>query len=408
MTLDMAALRARFPILKRQIRGRTLRYLDNAATAQMPDVVLDAVREHDALHRANVHRGVHKLAEEATEAYEAARDAVAAWLNASRDEIVFTSGATAALNLAAQSWSQSLAAGDEILLTELEHHANIVPWQLAAERRGLVLRAIPATEDGRLDLAALPDLVGPRTRMIAATHVSNVTGAITDVAALVAAARGCGARVLLDGSQRAPHGPVDVQALGVDFYVFTGHKLFAPTGIGALWARREILAEMPPLLGGGEMIRRVTLARSTYADPPRRFEAGTPPITQAIGLGAAIRWLAGLDWDAIAAHELSLTQRLLDGLETIAPVRVIGPTGLQQRLGVISFDVHGAHPHDIAQLLDAAGIACRGGHHCAQPLMDRFDLPGTTRASIALYNDIADIDALLTALDAAIRHLTRP
>jgi cysteine desulfurase/selenocysteine lyase len=405
MSLDVAALRAHFPILSRRMRGHALRYLDNAATAQVPTAVLDAVRAHDAMHRANVHRGVHKLAEEATQAYEGARAALARWLGAPSDEIVFTSGATAALNLVAQSWTRRLAPGDEILLTELEHHSNIVPWQLAAERQGLVIRAIPATDEGRLDLGALPRLAGPRTRLIAATHVSNVTGAVSDVAALVDAARACGARLLLDGSQRAPHGPLDLPALGADFYVLTGHKLYGPSGIGALWARREILADMPPFLGGGEMIRRVTLQGSTYADPPRRFEAGTPPIAQAVGLGAALGFLAALDWSDIAAHEAALTQRLLDGLAADRRIRVLGPPGLQGRLSVVSFDMDGAHPHDICQILDARGVACRGGHHCAQPLMDRFDLPGTTRASIGIYNDAADIDALLDGLGEAARRL---
>jgi cysteine desulfurase/selenocysteine lyase len=405
MSLDVAALRAHFPILSRQVRGHALRYLDNAATAQVPAAVLDAVRAHDAMHRANVHRGVHKLAEEATQAYEASRAALAGWLGVASDEIVFTSGATAALNLVAQSWTRRLVPGDEILLTEIEHHSNIVPWQLAAERQGLVIRAIPVTDEGRLDLDALPRLTGPRTRLIAATHVSNVTGAVSDVAALGAAARACGAKLLLDGSQRAPHGPLDLPALGADFYVLTGHKLYGPSGIGALWARREILADMPPFLGGGEMIRRVTLQGSTYADPPRRFEAGTPPIAQAVGLGAALGFLAALDWSDIAAHEAALTQRLLDGLAADRRIRVLGPPGLQGRLSVVSFDMDGAHPHDICQILDSRGVACRGGHHCAQPLMDRFDLPGTTRASIGIYNDAADIDALLDGLGEAARRL---
>ena len=405
MTFDPAALRAQFPILARRVRGQPLHYLDSAATAQVPLAVLDAVRTHDAMHRANVHRGVHALAEEATQAYEAARGAVAGWLNVAPDEVIFTSGATAAINLVAQSWTRSLSPGDEILLTELEHHSNIVPWQLAAERQGLVLRALPATAEGRIDLAALPAMVGARTKLIAATHVSNVTGAVTDVAALVAAAHSCGAKLLLDGSQRAPHGPLDIPALGADFYVFTGHKLYGPNGIGALWARREILAAMPPFLGGGEMIRRVTIERSTYADPPRRFEAGTPPIAQAIGLGAAIGFLSTLDWSAVAAHEMSLTQRLLDGLAADRRIRIFGPAGLQSRIGVVSFDMEGAHPHDICQILDARGVACRGGHHCAQPLMDRFDLAGTTRASIGIYNDASDIDALLDGLDEVARRL---
>ncbi len=405
MSFDPAAIRRLFPILARDMRGHRLHYLDNAATSQMPSMVLDAVRDHDARHRANVHRGVHGLAEEATQAYEAARGDVARYLNVPSTEIVFTSGATAAINLVAQSFTQLLARGDEILISELEHHSNIVPWQLAAERHGLVLRAIPAGVDGRLAMDALDSLVGPRTKLIAVTHVSNVTGAISDVARLAAAARHVGAKLLLDGSQRAPHGPVDVAALDVDFYVLTGHKMFAPNGIGALWARHDLLHAMPPFLGGGEMIKRVTIARSTYADPPRRFEAGTPPIAQAIGLGAAARWLMTLDWEAVAAHELGLTQRLLDALGEDQRLRIVGPTGLQGRLSVVSFDLEGAHPHDICQILDSYGVAVRGGHHCAQPLMDRLDLAGTTRASIALYNDASDIDALVDGIGAAARRL---
>jgi len=405
MNFDAAAIRAQFPILAREVRGHRLHYLDNAATSQLPAAVLDAVRDHDAQHRANVHRGVHKLAEEATQAYEAARDEVARWLNVPANEIVFTSGATAALNLVAQSYARLLAPGDEILLSELEHHSNIVPWQLAAERHGLTIRAIPATDEGRLDLAGLPALLSARTKLIALTHVSNVTGAVTDVGAIVQAARAVGAKVLLDGSQRAPHGPIDVAALGVDFYVLTGHKMFAPNGIGALWARGELLAAMPPFLGGGEMIRRVSFAGTTFAEPPRRFEAGTPPIAQAVGLGAAIRWLSQLDWQEVAAHELALTQRLLDGLANDKRLRVLGPQGLQQRLSVVSFDLDGAHPHDVCQILDSLGVACRGGHHCAQPLMERFDLAGTTRASIALYNVASDIDALIDGLGETRRRL---
>ncbi len=405
MSFDPATIRALFPILARSIGGHRLHYLDNAATSQMPAMVLDAVRDHDAQHRANVHRGVHALAEEATQAYEAARGEVARYLNVPPAEIVFTSGATAAINLVAQSYTQLLGRGDEIVISELEHHSNIVPWQLAAQRHGLVLRSIPAGLDGRLELNALDGVIGPRTRLVAVTHVSNVTGAVSDVARLAAACRSVGAKLLLDGSQRAPHGPLDMPALGADFYVLTGHKMFAPNGIGALWARHDLLHAMPPFLGGGEMIKRVTLARSTYADPPRRFEAGTPPIAQAIGLGAAARWLMGLDWTAVAAHELGLTQRLLDALGADRRIRVIGPAGLQGRLSVVSFDLAGAHPHDICQILDARGVALRGGHHCAQPLMDRFDLAGTTRASIALYNDTGDIDALADGIGETARRL---
>jgi cysteine desulfurase/selenocysteine lyase len=401
VSFDLAAVRAEFPILAREVRGKRLHYLDNGATAQMPRAVIDAVAHHDANHRANVHRGVHKLAEEATQAYEAARAIVARYLAVAANEIVFTSSATGAINLVAHSFGALIPAGSEILVSELEHHSNIVPWQLLAERRGLVLRAIPATAEGRLDLDALLQLISPRTALIAVTHVSNVTGATTAVRKLVETAQRVGACVLLDGAQRTPHGPLDIPALGVDFYAFSGHKCFGPNGVGVLWAKRALLEAMPPFLGGGEMIKRVTIERSTYADSPRRFEAGTPPIAQAIGLGAALDWLMKLDWSAVAAHEAKLTQRLLDGLARDRRIRVVGPMGLQDRVGVVSFDVAGAHPHDVCQVLDAEGVALRGGHHCAQPLMDRFDLPGTTRASIALYNDESDIDALLRGVSLA-------
>ncbi len=404
MSLDLAAIRARFPILSRRIGDAPLHYLDNAATAQIPDVVLDAVRHFETTSRANVHRGVHRLAEEATTAYESARETIARYLNVAPDEVVFTSGATGAINLVAHSFGDGFSPGDEVVITALEHHSNIVPWQMLRDRRGIVLKWIPVTAEGRLDLSVLDRVVTDRCRLIAVTHASNVTGAVTDVGAIVAAARKVGARVLLDGAQRAPHGPIDLPALDVDFYVLSGHKMFAPSGVGVLWGRRSLLEAMPPFLGGGEMIRTVTLDRSTYAAPPHRFEAGTPPISAAIGLGAAAQWLMTLDWPAVSAHELRLTQRLLDGLPKAA--RVVGPTGLQERLPVVSFAVDGAHPHDICQMLDRRGVALRGGHHCAQPLMDHFGIPGTTRASIALYNDVADIDALLEGLDDAIRRLT--
>jgi cysteine desulfurase/selenocysteine lyase len=274
------------------------------------------------------------------------------------------------------------------------------------ERRGVVVRVLPVTDEGRLDTAALDGVVTPRCRLIAVTHVSNVTGAVTEVAPLVEAARAVGARVLLDGAQRTPHGPIELSALGVDFYAFSGHKMFAPTGVGVLWARRDLLEAMPPFLGGGEMIRSVGFERTTYAPPPHKFEAGTPPIAQAIGLAAACDWLTGLDWPAITAHELALTQRLLDGLDGFAGARVIGPPGLQDRVGVVSFDLAGAHPHDVCQILDRHGVALRGGHHCAQPLVERFGLAGTTRASIVLYNDDADIDAFFEGLEEATRVLT--
>ncbi len=411
MRFDPATLRRQFPILGREINGRPLHYLDNAATAQTPQSVLDAVAAHESRHRANVLRSVHALAEEATEAYERARADLATYLNAaSPEEIVFTSGCTGAINLVAHSFGAGLAVGDEIVISQLEHHSNIVPWQLLRDRRGITLKALPATADGRLDTAALEHVVGDRCKLIAVTHASNVTGAETPVHAVVAAARGVGAKVLLDGAQRVPHGPVDVRALGVDFYACSSHKMFGPNGVGALWARAEILADMPPFLGGGEMIHRVTLADTTYAEPPHRFEAGTPPIAQAVGFAAAARWVAGLDNAAVAEHLQRLAGRILDGLAAIdrgrGRIRVIGPTGLQERLPVISFDTAGAHPHDICQILDVHGVALRGGHHCAQPLMDFFDITGTTRASLAAYNDEADVDAFLEGLEDALARLT--
>jgi cysteine desulfurase / selenocysteine lyase len=403
MSFSAAAVRAEVPILA----ATGLHYLDNGATGQMPRAVLDAVATHETTSRANVLRGVHRLAEAATEAYAQAREDVASYLNvANPDEVIFTSGTTGAINLVAHSFGDQLEAGDEVVISVLEHHSNIVPWQLLKARRGIVLKALPATAEGRIDVSALDCVITRKTRLVALTHVSNVTGAVTDVSAVVAAARAVGAVVLLDGAQRVPHGPVDLAALGVDFYAFSGHKMFAPNGIGCLWGRMDLLDAMPPFLGGGEMIRTVSLEHTEFADVPHRFEAGTPPIAQAVGLGAAARWLGGQDWPAIAAHEMRLTGKLLDGLSTMPKAKLFGPSGLQARAPVVSFDVPGAHPHDICQMLDADGVALRGGHHCAQPLMEAFDLAGTTRATIALYNDDSDIDALLTGLDKAIGRLT--
>ncbi len=407
MSFDPHAARADFPLLRRD-HEPALHYLDNAATAQVAAPVLEAIHAHETTSRANVLRGVHRLAEAATEAYGTARETVACHLNAvDPDEIVFTSGCTAALNLVAHAFGATLAPGDEVVISELEHHSNIVPWQMLRDRTGIGLRVIPVTEEGRLDLTLLPDIVGPRTRLIAVTHASNVTGALTEVGPIVDAARAVGARVLLDGAQQVPHARVDVQALGVDFYCFSGHKVFGPNGIGVLWARRELLADLPPFLGGGEMIRRVRLSETTWAPPPQRFEAGTPPIAQAVGLGAALRWLGRHDIDAVGRHLEALTQRLVEGLHTLGTerVRVLGPGSGHPRGPLVAFDVPGAHPHDIAQLLDGHGVAVRGGHHCAQPLMDAYDLAGTTRASLALYNDAADVDACLEALETALRKL---
>lgn len=398
MTAPATDLRAQFPLLA----AGEMHYLDSAAMAQIPQAVLDAMQAHETMHRANVHRGVHRLAEAATAAYEQARTELAAYLGvADPGEIIFTPGCTAAINLVAASWGGLLAAGDEIIITELDHHANIVPWQMLAQRRGVVLRVLPVTDEGRLDLARLPALLGPRTRLIAAPHVSNVTGAISDVVNLAAAARSCGAKLLLDGAQAAPHGPLDLPGLGCDFYALSGHKLFGPTGIGVLWARAEILSDMPPWLGGGGMIRRVSFAETLYAPPPQRFEAGTPPITQAVGLAAACRWAAALDWPTLAARERDLTQRMITGLEA-AGATLLGPRGTEGRHGVVSFTLPGIHPHDIAQILDRHRVAVRGGHHCCQPLLARFDLAAVTRASLAPYCDAADITAFLIGINDSI------
>jgi cysteine desulfurase/selenocysteine lyase len=407
MAFDPQRLRAEFPILATHPGGRPLHYLDNAATAQLPRAVLDAVARHETENRANVARGVHTLAERASMAYEDARATLAQYLNArSPDEVVFTQGTTAAINIAAQGLGARFQPGDEILLSELEHHSNIVPWQLLRERTGIVLRVLPVTDDGRIDLGALDRVLTKRCKLVALTHVSNVTGAVTDTATVVAAARGVGARVLLDGAQAVPHGPVDVQALGIDLYALSGHKMFAPNGIGALWARAEVLAEMPPVFGGGSMIRHVAFEHTSYADPPKRFEAGTPPIAQAVGLGAAARWIEALDREGVVAHELRLTGRILDGLAAIPRARVIGPLGLQGRRGVVSFALEGVHPHDLCQWVnDRFGVALRGGHHCAEPLMRRFGLDGTSRASLAPYNTDGDIDALLEGVADAVRRL---
>ncbi len=395
-----AALRTRFPILT-----PGLAYLDSAASAQTPDIVLEAVRHFETTSRANVKRGVHRLAEAATESYARARRQVASYLGVPADEIVFTGGCTAALNLVAHAFGATLKPGDVVLLSALEHHSNIVPWQMLAARAGVELRFLPVTADGRIDLDHLDRSLDARVKLVSLAHVSNVTGAVLDVARVVGAAKAVGARVLLDGAQRAPHGPVELPALGVDFYALGGHKLYAPHGVGVLWARAELLDAMPPFMGGGEMIGRVELTGSTWAKPPAKFEAGTPPIGAAIGLGAACAWLETLPWTEISAREMRLTQRLLDGLAQVPGARVIGPQGLQGRAPVVSFDLAGAHPHDVCQIMDSTGVALRGGHHCAQPLHAQFDLAGTTRASLALYSDDSDVDAFFAGLENVRRIL---
>ncbi|HEX2527731.1 MAG TPA: aminotransferase class V-fold PLP-dependent enzyme [Geminicoccus sp.] len=381
-------------------------FLDNAATSQICRPALEALVEFETNDRANVKRGVYARAERATNAFASARKAAAFFINApSPDEVIFTSGATLGLNTAAHILQHHLESGEVILVSELEHHSNLVPWQLAAERRGAKVRAIPVTDDGRLDLDKLDDLAD-RVKIVAVTHTSNVTGAVTDVARLRSFCDATGALLVLDGAQRAPHGPLDVQALGCDMYAFSGHKAFGPTGIGVLWGRYDLLDSSPPFLGGGEMIRRVSIERSTFAPPPHRYEAGTPPIGGAIALAAALEWSMSQDWAALGAQERDLTEKMLNGLSDMCGCRLYGPTGTQQRVGVVSFELEDVHAHDVCQLMDSDhGVMLRGGHHCAQPLMDRFDTVATVRASLAPYSDQADVDALLNGLEAVRRKL---
>jgi cysteine desulfurase / selenocysteine lyase len=395
-----AALRGAFPMLSRRVRGRRLAYLDNAATALKPRAVTEAMARYYSEFSANVARGVHTASQEATEEFEAARARVAAWLGADPDEIVFTAGTTAGLNLVAQSFGgPRLAPGDEILVTEMEHHSNLVPWQLIAERTGAVIRAIGVDDQGELDLSRLDTLVSERTRIVAVCHVSNVLGTVVPVRTLADRAHAVGAVCVVDGAQGAPHLPVDVSGLGADFYVFSGHKMFGPTGIGVLYGRRGWLESMPPWQGGGGMIASVEIGRSTYAPPPARFEAGTPPIAEAIGLAAAIDYVESWDRTAALAWEDELVRRATERLLAIPGTTVFGrsPT----KVGVISFTVEGIHPHDVGTALDAEGVAVRAGHHCAQPLMKRFGVAATVRASFAPYNTDEDVDALVAGVERA-------
>lgn len=390
--------RGDFPILKRTVNGKPLIYFDNANTAQKPQAVIDAVDQFYCQHNANVARAVHLLSEEATAMYERARERIAAWIGAAAPrEIVMTSGTTMAINLVAQSHLRSrLREGDEILITTMEHHANIVPWQLLCTATGAKLVVAPIFDDGTLDVEALVSLISPRTRLVGVTHVSNVLGTINPIAAIAVETKARGVPLLVDGSQALPHFKVDVQALGCDFYCFTGHKLFAPTGTGVLWARYETLDAMSPWIGGGEMIDAVSFERTIYAPPPRRFEAGTPNIAGFIGLAAAIDYLAAQDFDALHAHEQALLQRLLDGLRELGGVRFIG--SVKNRVPVVSFTLEDAHATDVAMLLDMEGVAVRSGQHCAHPLMQRFGVNATLRASMAFYNTIDEVAKFTRAL----------
>lgn len=402
---DLAAIRADFPILSRSVHGKPLVYLDNAASAQKPRQVIEAMTGLMQERYANVHRGLHFLSGAATDAMEAARETVRAHLNAgSVEEIIFTKNATEALNLVASSFGgEVLGDGDEVLLTVLEHHSNIIPWQLLRRRTGCVLRYAPIDETGALDMAAFAASIGPRTKMIAVTHMSNALGTLLPAAEIVALAKTHGIPVLLDGSQAVVHGKVDVRALECDFYVFTGHKLYGPSGIGVLYGKRDRLAAMPPYQGGGEMIATVGEQESSWADLPFKFEAGTPPIVEAVGLGAAIDYVNGIGLERIAAHETDLLRYAEERLLAVPGVTIVGRA--PHKAGVLSFTMDCAHPHDIGTLVDRAGVAIRAGHHCAQPLMERLDLPGTARASFGLYNSRAEVDALAEALDTVRRML---
>ncbi len=396
MAFDVEAARAEFPILSRQVNGKPLVYLDSAASAQKPRAVIDAMTYAMENSYANVHRGLHTLANETTDAYEAARLAVAGFVGAAVDEIVFTKGATEAINLVAAGVGRALSAGDEIVISEMEHHANIVPWHFLRERQGVVLKWTRVTDDGELDVAHFQSLLGPRTRVVALSHMSNVLGTVNDVAALTRMAHDAGALVLIDGCQAVAHQPVDVKAIGADFYVFSGHKLYGPTGIGVLHGTRDALAALPPYQGGGEMIGIVSQDQITYADPPHRFEAGTPAILEAIGLGAAIRWLGEQDRAAIALHEQALYAHVRGRLAGANWLRVLGEA--PGKGAILSFTVDGAHAHDVAQILDRYGVAVRAGTHCAEPLMRRFGVTSSARASFALYNTLEEADTFVDAL----------
>ena len=398
--LDIAAIRSEFPILKREINGKPLVYLDNAASAQKPEAVIEAVADVYRHSYANVHRGLHTLANEATEAFEGARGKIAAFLGADRaEQIVLTRGATEAINLVAYAFGQTLSEGDEIVLSQMEHHSNIIPWQLAAERSGAVVKWCPVTETGELDYDALAGLMSAKTKLVAMVHMSNVLGTANDAARIVQLAHDNGAAVLLDGSQSAVHMPVNVTELGCDFFVFTGHKLYGPSGAGAVYAAGHWLDRLPPWQGGGEMIADVYEDRSTWADVPHKFEAGTPAIADVIGLGAATDWVGRFDRIAVMEHERALLDRATRGVADMDGVKLIGTA--QDKGAILSFAMDGAHAHDLAQLLDKYGVAVRAGHHCAQPLMRRFGVDSTVRASFAIYNTTDEVDVFLEALKKA-------
>jgi cysteine desulfurase/selenocysteine lyase len=398
MSCRLQEIRADFPILGKKVNGQPLTYLDSAASALKPVQVIAAVERVYRELPANVHRGVHTLSREATAAYEGARETVRKFLNAARfEEIIFTSGTTAAINLVARSWGASqLHPGDEILLSHMEHHSNIVPWKMLSEEKGLVLKIIPVTDRGELDMDAFRKLLGPRTKLVAVTHISNALGTINPIEEIIAAAHAQGARVLIDAAQSAPCLPLDVQMLDCDFLAFSGHKLFGPTGIGVLYAKAELLEDMPPFMGGGDMILSVSFEEICFNKPPYRFEAGTPNIAGAIGLGRAIEYVNDIGFDWIQQHEQALLRGATQALEAIDGVRIIGTA--EKKAAVISFVMDGIHPHDIGSIFDSCGVAIRAGHHCVQPLMTRFGLPATARAAFSIYNTSEDVTRLVEAI----------
>ena len=400
---DVAKVRGDFPILARTMRGKPLVFLDSAASAQKPRAVIDTVRDVYEREYANVHRGLYEISEAVTARYEGVRETIRDFINAGHThEIIFTRNATESINLVAASFGRTfLGEGDEVILSELEHHSNIVPWQMLRDETGVVLKIAPISDDGELLMPEFEKLLGPRTKLVAIAHMSNVLGTILPVAEIIRLAHAAGAKVLLDGCQAVTHLPVDVRALGCDFYVFSGHKLYGPSGIGVLYAREELLDAMPPFMGGGDMIASVTFEKTTWAKLPHKFEAGTPAIAQAIGLGAAIDYVNGLGLEAIGAHEQDVLNYGTQQLSSVAGLRLIGTA--PNKASVLSFTLDCAHPHDIATVIDNSGVAVRAGHHCAQPLMARFDIPATVRASIGMYNTRADIDVLVGALDDVLR-----
>ncbi len=405
VAFDPRALKALFPILRREVHGHRLVYLDNAATTQKPEAVLAALRSYYTTSNANVHRGVHTLAEEATALYEACRTRVARFVNAPDPRgVVITRNATDAINLVARSWGATLAAGDEVLLSEMEHHSNLVPWIMLARERGVALRHVPFGEDGQLDMAAFAALLSPRTRIVALTAMSNVLGTINPIAEIADAAHRAGAVLVVDGAQSVPHLPTDVQALGADFLAFSAHKMYGPTGLGFLVAKPELLERMEPISGGGEMIREVRLDWASWNDVPHRFEAGTPNIADAAAFPAALDLLEQLGMAAVREHERELVAYALDRLRALGGLEIYGPLDPERRGGLVSFADPDIHPHDLAQVLDTVGVAVRAGHHCAQPLMRRLGVPATARASFGVYNDRDDVEALIEGLAAARKY----